>query len=137
MNINQVAKQTGLTAKAIRLYEEKGLIFVPSRQANGYRLYNEQHIADLTLIRQAREIGFSLPECSHLLNLARNPKRRSADVKKQTLTKIAELEQQIEKLYAMKQRLEKLSLQCPDNEEHHCPIIDCLSGKQTCCNKDQ
>lgn len=31
MNISEIAKKTGLTAKAIRFYEEKGLITPPER----------------------------------------------------------------------------------------------------------
>lgn len=54
MNISDVAKKTGLTSKAIRFYEEKGLITAPIRTDNGYRCYSAQHIDELTLLRQAR-----------------------------------------------------------------------------------
>lgn len=54
MNISDVAKKTGLTSKAIRFYEEKGLITAPMRTDNGYRCYSAQHIDELTLLRQAR-----------------------------------------------------------------------------------
>lgn len=37
MNISDVAKITGLTSKAIRFYEEKGLVTPPMRSENGYR----------------------------------------------------------------------------------------------------
>ena len=36
MNISDVAKITGLTSKAIRFYEEKGLVTPPMRSENGY-----------------------------------------------------------------------------------------------------
>ena len=36
MNISDVAKKTGLTSKAIRFYEEKGLVTPPLRSENGY-----------------------------------------------------------------------------------------------------
>lgn len=39
MNISDVAKITGLTSKAIRFYEEKGLVTPPMRSENGYRTY--------------------------------------------------------------------------------------------------
>ncbi|WP_159308729.1 MerR family DNA-binding transcriptional regulator, partial [Klebsiella pneumoniae] len=37
MNISQIAKLTSLTAKSIRLYEEKGLIIPQLRSESGYR----------------------------------------------------------------------------------------------------
>ena len=35
MNISDVAKKTGLTSKAIRFYEEKGVVTPPLRSENG------------------------------------------------------------------------------------------------------
>lgn len=55
MNISDVAKITGLTSKAIRFYEEKGLVTPPMRSENGYRTYTQQHLNELTLLRQARQ----------------------------------------------------------------------------------
>ena len=43
MKINEVEKITGLTKKAIRLYELRGLITV-ERGENGYRDYSERDI---------------------------------------------------------------------------------------------
>lgn len=62
MNISDVAKITGLTSKAIRFYEEKGLVTPPMRSENGYRTYTQQHLNELTLLRQARQVGFNLEE---------------------------------------------------------------------------
>ncbi len=59
MNISDVAKKTGLTSKAIRFYEEKGLVTPPLRSENGYRTYSQQHLDELTLLRQARQVGFN------------------------------------------------------------------------------
>lgn len=59
MNISDVAKKTGLTSKAIRFYEEKGLVTPPLRSENGYRTYSQQHLDELTLLRRARQVGFN------------------------------------------------------------------------------
>ena len=69
MNISDVAKKTGLTSKAIRFYEEKGLVTPPLRSENGYRSYSQQHLDELTLLRQARQVGFNLEECRELIFL--------------------------------------------------------------------
>ena len=100
MNISDVAKITGLTSKAIRFYEEKGLVTPPMRSENGYRTYTQQHLNELTLLRQARQVGFNLEESGELVNLFNDPQRHSADVKRRTLEKVAEIERHIEELCA-------------------------------------
>ncbi len=91
MNISDVAKKTGLTSKAIRFYEEKGLVTPPLRSENGYRSYSQQHLDELTLLRQARQVGFNLEECRELIFLFNDPSRHSADVKRRTLEKSRKL----------------------------------------------
>ena len=58
MKINNAEKATGLTQKAIRLYESKGLIKV-SRDSNGYRNYSEDDIEALKKIKLFRSVGVS------------------------------------------------------------------------------
>ena len=103
MNISDVAKKTGLTSKAIRFYEEKGLVTPPLRSENGYRSYSQQHLDELTLLRQARQVGFNLEECRELIFLFNDPSRHSADVKRRTLEKVAEIERHISELQGMRQ----------------------------------
>ena len=59
MKINEVVKRTGLTKKAIRLYEERGLITV-GRSENGYRDYSEKDIKILEQIKLLRTVGVSI-----------------------------------------------------------------------------
>ncbi len=54
VNISDVAKKTGLTSKAIRFYEEKGLVTPPLRSENGYRSYTQLHLDELTLLRRGK-----------------------------------------------------------------------------------
>ncbi|WP_186379361.1 Cu(I)-responsive transcriptional regulator [Yersinia massiliensis] len=131
MNISDVAKKTGLTSKAIRFYEEKKLVTPPIRTDNGYRSYSAKHIEELTLLRQARQVGFTLDECRELLALFHNPARHSADVKAATLLKVAEIEQHINDLNQMRLRLLALAESCPGDEGADCPIINNLAG---CCH---
>ncbi|GEK13936.1 Cu(I)-responsive transcriptional regulator [Aliivibrio fischeri] len=131
MNISEVAKLTGLTAKAIRFYESKGIIKEASRGANGYRQYSQHQVDELLLIRRSRLVGFSLDECQELLNLSNNPNRRSADVKQKTLEKVAEIEAKIEELERMKKTLLDLADTCPGDDSNDCPIIKGL----TCCHE--
>lgn len=132
MNISDVAKKTGLTSKTIRFYEEKALITAPIRSDNGYRHYSARHVEELTLLRQARQVGFNLDECRELVALFNDPARHSADVKARTLQKVAEIERHISELGDMRQRLLGLAEQCPGDEGAECPIINNLAG---CCQR--
>lgn len=131
MNISDIAKKTGLTSKAIRFYEEKGLVTPPERSENGYRSYAKKHLDELTLLSQARQVGFTLEECRELVGLFHNPGRHSADVKAYTLQKVSEIEAHIAGLQAMRDRLLSLAAECPGDDNAECPIIDTLSG---CCH---
>ena len=132
MNISDVAKRTGLTSKAIRFYEEKGLVTPPLRSENGYRSYTARHLEELTLLRQARQVGFTLDECRELVHLFNDPARHSADVKARTLQKVKEIEAHILELNLMRERLLALAESCPGDEGADCPIIDNLAG---CCQR--
>lgn len=132
MNISEIAKKTGLTSKAIRFYEEKGLVTAPGRSDNGYRFYGDRHIEELTLLRQARQVGFTLDECRELLALFHDPSRHSADVKQRTLRKVKEIERHIQELQEMRQRLLALAETCPGDDSADCPIINSLAG---CCHR--
>jgi len=132
MNISDVAIKGGLTSKAIRFYEEKGLVTPPLRSENGYRSYSQQHLDELTLLRQARQVGFNLEECRELIFLFNDPSRHSADVKRRTLEKVAEIERHISELQGMRAQLLALADSCPGDDSADCPIIDNLSG---CCHR--
>lgn len=65
MYIGAVAKQTGLSIKAIRLYEEWGLIRAPLRKGR-YRTYNTTDINQLLLIKEAKTLGIKLSQLKAL-----------------------------------------------------------------------
>src|SRR5436309_2079279 len=53
LKIGQLARQVGVTAKAIRFYEAKRVLPRPTRGANGYRLYGQDAVETLTFVKQA------------------------------------------------------------------------------------
>jgi peroxiredoxin/DNA-binding transcriptional MerR regulator len=58
MHISELARRSGVTQKAVRYYERLGLI-EPSRAANGYREYDDDHVRAVVEIRTLSEIGIS------------------------------------------------------------------------------
>ena len=65
MRIGELARRTGTTPKAIRLYEARGLMGAVAR-AGSYRHYGEADVARVLLIRQAQALGFRLAELDGL-----------------------------------------------------------------------
>ena len=62
MTIKDVEKITGLTAKSIRYYEDKGLIKVERNEENSYRTYSEANVERLKWIKLLRYLEFSIEE---------------------------------------------------------------------------
>ncbi len=130
INISEVAEKTGLTAKTIRFYEAKGVISPAPRGANGYRYYNQSHIAELLLIKRSRMIGFSLDECRELLALSTDTGRQSRDVKEKAQQKLKEIDNKINELLQMKKTLEALTAKCPGDKTAKCPILEGLTQQE-------
>lgn len=69
MTIKDVEKLTGLTAKSIRYYEDKGLLVVERNEENDYRSYSEVEVNRLKEIKLLRYLEFSVEEVKGLLDL--------------------------------------------------------------------
>ena len=68
LRIQEVAAETGLTPRAIRYYEEIGLLAPAARSGGDYRLYDPDDLDRLRFIRGLRDdAGFSLSEIGQLL----------------------------------------------------------------------
>src|SRR5439155_15385825 len=62
MLIGEVADRSGVSTKAIRYYEDIGLLPPPERTASGYRDYAASVVDRLAFIRAAQAVGLSLGE---------------------------------------------------------------------------
>ncbi|MBA9002357.1 MerR family transcriptional regulator [Thermomonospora cellulosilytica] len=69
MQIGEVAERTGLSLRTIRHYEEVGLAPPTARSQGGFRLYTEDDVARLLMIRRMKPLGFSLEEMRDLLSV--------------------------------------------------------------------
>jgi MerR family Zn(II)-responsive transcriptional regulator of zntA len=70
LTIGAASRQTGLSSKTIRFYEDEGLVPPPRRSESGYRLYSEADVLRLQLIARARLLGLDLPAIRNLVNKA-------------------------------------------------------------------
>ena len=127
MKIGEVALKAGITNRAIRHYEELNLI-KSNRLSNNYRVYSKEAVDKVKFISRARKLGFSINECSSLISLFDNKKRKSAEVRKIAIIKNDELKRQIQELEDLQKSLEWLIKKCPGNDKPNCPIIEELAS---------
>lgn len=62
MKIQEAAEQLGMTTRAIRFYEQKGLLPPLAKEQNGYRVFNEMDISRLRTIGALREMNLSIEQ---------------------------------------------------------------------------
>jgi DNA-binding transcriptional MerR regulator len=70
LTVGRLGKQTGLTAKTVRFYEDEGLLPRARRSESGYRLYSEGDVTRLRLVRRLRLLGLGLPAVRMLVDQA-------------------------------------------------------------------
>mgnify|MGYP002623890341 CR=1 FL=1 len=69
MRIGELARETRVSTKAIRFYEESGVLPEPERDANGYRNYNSDFVDRLRFVKDAQSAGLTLSEIGNILDL--------------------------------------------------------------------
>jgi len=95
LTVNQLAEELGVTPRAIRFYETKGLI--APRRAGTTRVFDRRDRARLMLILRGKRLGFSLAEIREFLDLYdadRSQQSQLGLLLARTRERIGELEQQ-------------------------------------------
>jgi MerR family mercuric resistance operon transcriptional regulator len=127
VTIGRLARQVGINLETVRFYERKGLLPKPPRSASGYRLFPAEAVRRLKFIKRAQELGFSLKEIRELLALRISRRTTSAEIRKRTEAKIADIEGKIKSLDSIRKSLVQLVRSCggcvPISE---CPILESL-----------
>ncbi len=68
--VGAAAKAAGITSRAVRLYESKGLVPSADRTPAGYRLFTDEDIEVLTFIRRGRSLGLSLDAIAEIIAIS-------------------------------------------------------------------
>lgn len=84
---------------------------------------------DQRFIKRAQELGFSLEEVRELLALRVEPKNR-ADIRARAEAKMADMEDKMKTLAAIKNTLQGLVDQCGQCASAECPILASLEDSQ-------
>jgi MerR family copper efflux transcriptional regulator len=108
LRIGEVARRSGLPVKTIRFYCDEGLLQPKARSTGGYRLFDEENLAELTIIRALRAMDVSIPELTRILAVRREGVCNCTVLKDTIAAKMDSINQRIAELAAMKDELARI-----------------------------
>jgi len=128
MTIGKLARSAGVGVETVRFYERKGLLDEPARGESGYRQYVPGTLTRLRFIRQAKELGFTLPEIQELLSLRGSPAASCSEIQERIQAKLGDIQEKIDSLERMKRALHRMAGICLSGASpiSECPILDAL-----------
>ncbi len=122
MQIGELARATSTKVETVRFYEKIGLLPEPGRTSSNYRDYGRPHLARLSFVRRARDLGFTLDQIRELLALSDDRDQSCSAVDIVARAHLAQIDQKIADLRSLRRELDELIGQCtgfdlgmPDN----------------------
>lgn len=134
ITIKEAGEVTRLPPKTIRYYEEAGVIPPPQRTDSRYRVYSDQDLRRLHMVRRARLLDMSLAQIKDLLRYAEGEpcgpfQRRLVELVREKLEevnrRIHDLEQVREDLLEVKKALAGAHLQEHGDDHVVMECVDC------------
>ena len=127
-SIGEAARRSGVKIPTIRYYEQIGLLPEPVRSDGNRRLYDEATVRRLFFILHARELGFGMEAIRTMLDLQDDPGRSCARVDEIATDRIAEIDQRIASLTALKAELATMLDECRHGRIGQCRVIETISS---------
>ncbi len=106
--IGEVTARSGVSRKALRLYEATGILPAPRRTAAHYRVYGRDVLPFLAFVRQAQRLGFRLGEIRELVAIKRSGRVPCPHVRELVRRKLADLDTALADLSQVRQGLRRL-----------------------------
>jgi DNA-binding transcriptional MerR regulator len=128
MQIGELGKRADVSAKAIRYYEEIGIVPEPERTPSGYRDYDESALQRLRFIKAAQAVSLSLGEIREILAFRDRGEIPCAHVSELMNQRVATLSEHIRGLEQMRAELQELVVKAKTLPEAcgdgYCHIIE-------------
>ena len=141
----QVADAAGVNLQTLRYYERRGLLAEPERTSGGHRLYPDEAVTVLRVIKAAQRLGFTLDEVAELLETGRHRHGRPvAGLQQRAAAKLAEIDARVADLTTIRSALvgameagcDDITV-CATSADCPLPFTDLARedrhGDQTCC----
>lgn len=120
LGVAEVGRRTGLSRKALRHYEELGLVTPVTRTDAGYRLYDSEALRRLELVSRAKVLGLRLSEAEEFLHVAEGCcGDHHPELAALVGGKLAETEQRIAELQSLRTTLHGVLDRLASNEGLH------------------
>ncbi len=104
--VAEVGRITGATRKALRHYEEVGLVRPVRRTEAGYRLYDDEGLRRIHLVNRAKLLGLSLAEADEFIHAAEGCcGEQHPELATMVSAKLAETHRRIKELRALEATL--------------------------------
>lgn len=130
--IGEAARQSSVKVPTIRYYEQIGLLPAPPRSQGNRRQYDAADLRRLAFIRHARELGFEIEAIRALLALQDHPDQSCAAADRIARARLAEVEQRITSLVALKAELQRMVTSCAHGTVDQCRVIEVLADHGQC-----
>jgi len=124
MTVGQAARASGLTPKAVRLYERHGLLAPIERSHAGYRQFTDDDLARLVFIRQARSLGLHLDDIATVIDAASGDDLPCVTVRSLPDDRITDIDRTIDELTDLRAALTTARNGTPRGEARLCPVIE-------------
>ncbi len=108
LTVSKLADQVGVSPDTVRYYERIGLLPEPDRSASGYRLYGDEAVQRLRLIKHAQRFGLRLEEVGELLQIRERGLCPCGHTRTLLERRMADLDEQIAALTGLKEDIAKL-----------------------------
>jgi len=130
--IGEAARHSRVKVPTIRYYEQIGLLHAPPRSGGNRRQYDADDLRRLAFIRHARELGFEIDAIRTLLALQDQPGQSCATADEIARARLAEVQQRIASLTALKAELERMVASCAHGSVDQCRVIEILADHGKC-----
>ena len=130
MKIGELASATGTKVETVRYYEKIGLLPPPARTSGNYRAYGVDHLARLSFIRRARDLGFTLEAVRELLTLSDDKTQSCEAVDGIARVHLTEIDRKVRDLKSLRSELSRVIGSCSHGTVADCKIIETLGPRR-------
>jgi DNA-binding transcriptional MerR regulator len=121
MQIGELSQRSGLSVKALRYYEDIGVLAPPQRTASGYRDYGTDVLGRLEFVRAAQAVGLTLGEIREVIAFRERGDLPCTHVLDLILHHAAEVDRRIEELQRLRADLSGLARRAGTLDPADCP----------------